>query len=946
MWQGVSNTLNRMGSSAPGYFLALVLALGSFFTLAGFAGGTEPDDSIEPTGKEASLAALHVREGFRVELVAAEPLVMDPVAIDWGADGRLWVAEMADYPLGLDGKGKPGGRVRFLEDTDGDGRYDRSVLFLEGVNFPNGVKAWRDGVLVTAAPEIIFARDTDGDGRVDVREVLYRGFSEGNQQLRVNGLRWGLDNWIHCASGAHHGGYAKGNKVTSLRTGETIVLGSRDFRIRPDPGLIDPQSGPSQFGRNRDDWGNWFGVQNSHPLWHYVLRDHHLRRNPYFLSPDPKHQVVTPVNPRVYAAKSPQKRFHSFEQSGRFTSACSGMVYRDELLFPRSGESHSFTCEPFHNVVQHNIVRRKGPTFEARRDPAESKIDFLASRDRWFRPVMVRTGPDGALWVVDMYRYMIEHPQWLPKNGQDELRPHYRQGEKQGRIYRVFPAASGPRAWPRPRDSSPEKLVSYLEHPNGWVRDMAQQLLVQRDDGKVVDGLRRLVRESRVALGRLHSLCTLDGLGQLDAATLGIALKDPRPGVRRHAVRLSGAFDPALLVGMKDSEPEVRLELAVSLRTGPDIARLAADADPWISAAAMSSLDSGNVISALEASLETPGLFARLAAQAVAWKKSGEAAELLDRYLPGADLGGQLRLAGAWLEKAAPRSVPAAVLGVVAKAEALAFDSAAGEKLRVAAIGLLNRVPGRGVSPVEKLLSASEPFEIQAAAVHRLSRVESLLEGWTRHGPALRAEILARILGRKEWAGGLLDAVEGGVVKRGELDSSTRQRLGALGPGIKKRVQRLLPTSPDRLAVLKNYRPALKLEGNAGKGRVIFEKICAACHKLGGLGRETGPNLAALSNKTGEFLLQSIIDPNAAVEARFGLYAAATRDGRTFSGMVTSETGTQLSLVGADGKKMDILRGDIVEFKSMGVSFMPIGLERDLAPGDLADLIRFVQTAE
>ena len=413
MWWGESNTLNRMGLFTPGHFRALVLA--GIFTLAGFAGGADPDDAIRPAGTEASLAALHVREGFRVELVAAEPLVMDPVAIDWDADGRLWVAEMADYPLGLDGKGQPGGRVRFLEDTDGDGRYDRSVLFLEGLNFPTGVKAWRDGVLVTAAPEIIFARDTNGDGRVDSREVLYRGFSEGNQQLRVNGLRWGLDNWIHCASGAHHGGYAKGNKVTSVKTGKTIALGSRDFRIRPGPGLLDPQSGPSQFGRNRDDWGNWFGVQNSHPLWHYVLRDHHLRRNPYFVSPNPKNQVVTPANPRVYTAKSPQKRFHSFEQSGRFTSACSGMVYRDELLFPRGGERHAFTCEPFHNVVQHNIIFRKGSTFAARRDPAESKVDFIASKDRWFRPVMVRTGPDGALWVVDMYRYMIEHPQWLPK---------------------------------------------------------------------------------------------------------------------------------------------------------------------------------------------------------------------------------------------------------------------------------------------------------------------------------------------------------------------------------------------------------------------------------------------------------------------------------------------------------------------------------------------------
>ena len=944
MREGVSNTLTGMGSTVSRYYPAAVLALGFFF-LPGIAGGAEPDDSIRATGKEASLAAFHIREGFRIELVAAEPLVMDPVAIDWGADGRLWVAEMADYPLGVDGKGKAGGRVRFLEDTDSDGRYDRSVVFLDGLNFPTGVKAWKDGVLVAAAPEVLFARDTNGDGRADVREVLYKGFSEGNQQLRVNGLRWGLDNWIHCASGAHHGGYAKGNKITSVKTGRTIVLGSRDFRIRPGPGLLDPQSGPSQFGRNRDDWGNWFGVQNSHPLWHYVLRDHHLRRNPYFVSPNPKNQVVTPSNPRVYTAKSPQKRFHSFEQSGRFTSACSGMVYRDELLFPRGSERHAFTCEPFHNVVQHNIIFRKGPTFAARRDPAESKVDFIASKDRWFRPVMVRTGPDGALWVVDMYRYMIEHPQWLPKNGQDELRPYFRHGEKHGRIYRVFPAESAPRAWPRLSGSAPADLVDYLEHPNGWVRDTAHQQLVQSGEGKVAGGLRRLVRASGVALGRLHALCALDGIGQLDASTLEIALKDSHPGVRRQAVRLSAALAPSLLDGLEDSDPVVRLELAVSARGGADIARFAGDTDPWIAAAAMSSLDSKNVISALESSLESPGLFARLTGQAVAWKKGAEAAELLGRYLPGAKTGDKLRLTSAWLEKADPRSTPAAVLDVVEVAEEMAFDRSVSGELRAAAIALLNRVPGRAEISVLKLLGASEPFAVQAAAVRRVSSFKPLLEGWPRYGPGLRAEILGRALGRKEWAADLLDAVAEGVVRPGELDSSTRQRLGVLGPGIKKRVQQLLPASPDRLAVLKRYLPALGLKGDGGRGRVTFEKICAACHKLGGLGREAGPNLAALSNKTGEFLLQSIIDPNAAVEARFGLYAAATRDGRTFSGLVTSETGTQLSLVGADGKKMDILRGDLVEFRSMGTSFMPNGLERNLSPGDLADLIRFIQEA-
>ncbi|MDA1233134.1 MAG: hypothetical protein O2856_20410, partial [Planctomycetota bacterium] len=321
---------------------------------------------------------------------------------------------------------------------------------------------------------MFYAEDSNGDGRADIHRTLFSGFIEGNQQLRVNGLRWGLDNWIHCASGSHHAGYGADSQILSHLTNQKTGVGSRDFRIRPDDGLIDPQSGPSQFGRNRDAWGNWFGEQNSYPLWHYVLEDQYIRRNPHFAPPDPRN-LMTPSNPPVYSAAPPEKRFHSFEQSGRYTSACSGMVYLDELLFGGSPDAdtsggqgssradgsgnaaqqelrppadrdqileiqHAFTCEPFSNLIQHNLLIDDGVSFRLERDPAEiNKTDFFASEDRWCRPVMARTGPDGALWIVDMYRYMIEHPHWLPKEGQDELRPFFRSGEDQGRIYRVVP---------------------------------------------------------------------------------------------------------------------------------------------------------------------------------------------------------------------------------------------------------------------------------------------------------------------------------------------------------------------------------------------------------------------------------------------------------------------------------------------------------------------------
>ena len=191
-------------------------------------------DDTRPLSIKAAKESIHLRPEFDLELVASEPLVKDPVAIDWDTQGRLWVVEMADYPLGIDGQGKPGGRVRILTDKNEDGIYDASTVFLAGISFPNGIITWRNGAIITAAPDIIFAEDLDGDGKMDRQQVLYSGFQQGNQQLRMNGLRWGLDNWIHCASGSHHSGYGKDTSITVHATQKNYPIGNRDFRIRPD----------------------------------------------------------------------------------------------------------------------------------------------------------------------------------------------------------------------------------------------------------------------------------------------------------------------------------------------------------------------------------------------------------------------------------------------------------------------------------------------------------------------------------------------------------------------------------------------------------------------------------------------------------------------------------------------------------------------------------------
>src|SRR5262249_15618517 len=404
------------------------------------------DEQPGPMSPEQSLRSIKTRPGFQVELMAAEPLVQDPIAFAWGADGKLWVVEMGDYPLGVDGKGKPGGRIKFLEDTKGTGKYDKATVFMDNLGFPTGVMPWGKGVLVTCAPEIFYAEDTDGDGKADKKVVLYKGFVEGNQQHRVNSLVYGLDNWIYCANGD------SGGRVVSVKTGKVVNLSGRDFRIKPDTGDIELETGQTQYGRSRDDWGNWFGGNNSNPMWHYVLDDHYLKRNPHVVYPNPRSNVsVAPGAAPVYPISRTLPRFNDPGGANRFTSACSPIVYRDNLYYDALGKdnpaAHSpginnpaanaagspwiFVSEPGHNLVHREVMRPEGVTFRSRRAAGEEQSEFVASTDNWFRPTTIATGPDGCLWIADMYRAVIEHPQWIPLDWQKKL--DLRAGHDMGR---------------------------------------------------------------------------------------------------------------------------------------------------------------------------------------------------------------------------------------------------------------------------------------------------------------------------------------------------------------------------------------------------------------------------------------------------------------------------------------------------------------------------------
>jgi putative membrane-bound dehydrogenase-like protein len=939
-----------------------------------------------PLSPQESLKKIHVPEGYEVELVAAEPLLLDPVAFDWDERGRLWVVEMADYPLGMDGKGMPGGRVRILEDTKGDGHYDKSTLFADGLNFPNGILCWRGGCLVTAAPDILFLQDTKGAGKADVQQKLLTGFLEGNQQLRVNGLRWGLDGWVYCANGGHHVNYGKDIAITSVLTGEKIALGSRDFRFKPDTGEFDPLSGPSQFGRNRDAWGHWFGVQNSYPIWHYVLEDRYLRRNPHVAPPSPRN-VMTASNPAVHAVSGSQKRYHSFSDAGHYTSACADAPYLDTLLFGEDGAIHSFTCEPVSDLVQHFIVEDDGVSFKARRAESGNEPDFFASEDRWCRPVMTRTGPDGALWIADMYRYMIEHPQWLPQNGKDDFQPFYREGDDKGRIYRIYPKGKRPAAVKHLDKLSANDLIALLESPNGWVRDRAQMLLQAQADRANVPALEKMVMHSRQPLARVHALSVLENLNALKNETLITALHDGAVGVREHALRLAEKHGDDAVVGAAvsladDANAKVRLQLALSLGewkqrvAGEALVKLAGrdHGDPMIRGALVSSLLPHMAVAATklqsEPTLMEPVLRVALGEKmddiilAVSAPLIGDAAKLDEKPLRSfRTLLQLLATNGVTLEKlAAQHAGEAAWTDVAAKKAKLiaelrthADDASRPPSSRAFVSTVLLADPGEEPAAVTTLggligvKGNAEPFAelVSLLAQSKDARVpDFLMQDWDARTPAQRLTLLDAVMGREAWAVALLGQVKDGKISASSFDA---QRQARLLKHPSEKVRQLASAafsgaaSASRAKVLEAFQPALALKGDPAKGKAVFATACAACHQLEGVGRVLGPDLRSVAGHEPSKLLSSLLDPSAIIEPGFTAYFCELKNGEQLYGIISGESGGSIAFRLVDTTVRNILRGDIVKLQSSKASLMPDGLEALFTPQSLADLIAYLK---
>lgn len=946
----------------------------------------------------AESAKLHVvKSGYELELVAAEPMVLDPVAFTWGPDGRMWVAEMSDYPYGEDGKMKACGRVRFLQDTDGDGRYDKSVVFAEDLNFPTGVLPWRDGVLVTAAPDVLLLKDTNNDGVADVKEVLFTGFTEGNPQLRVNSPQYGLDNWVYLANGV-----ASKGEVTSLKTGAKVQVSGRDIRIRPDTGEIETETGTSQFGRKMADNGEWFGVHNSFPGRHFVIPERYAKRNPHASLPQNYYDLGFSANPKVYPLSQGQKRYGTafFAQSGRFTSACGMTTYRDTLFTggatsggtgepKRDDVIHIFTCEPVHNLIQHNVLKPSGSTYVAERAPDELEGEFLASKDEWFRPVYLTTGPDGALYIADMYRFMIEHPDWLPADGKEDYRPYYRLGEDKGRIWRVKPKGATLRPIPDLTKLSTPDLVNALESPSGWQRDLAQQMLIWQKTEAAVLKLQDLALLGKSPYARLHAMWALDGMNILTTRVAEKAMTDDHPAVRRSAARFaatradaSPSYFHALCNAITDPDPGVRLQVAYSLgehkrqTAGEVLAKLALSAgdDQYLIAAVMTSAThhAGAIADALLAQQNPPAALLRdLQSMALAKQDRELLAKLLLPVLStreGQLSAGQLAAFGQFLtavgqnkttlpKLSAANDALAELLkttpAVFAAARVMAGDADAAAADRAAAIGLLGRDPAKVADDV-KLLSTvygpATPAPVQSAVVRAMAATGSadtpavLLRQWSDRQPDIKSAAIDALLTRDNWTEALLEKVKAGDVHPADIDATRRQRIARSKSAKVKELATAIfgDLGVNRLKVVESYRPSAALAGDVSRGQKVYQANCATCHRSGNEGVEIGPNLISVAGWPPEALLTSILDPSRSAEPRFLAYTATLDSGEAVYGILLRETPAGVTIKGLDGVERDIQRKQIKSLESTNRSLMPDGVEAAIDHQQMADLIKFL----
>ena len=932
----------------------------------------------DPTRQKASTThtvaelqqSLRLRPGYTIQAIATEPLIADPVSARLDPEGRLWVVEMPDYPVGPGDGESPNGRIKILDDTDQDGIFDRSTVFAKGLLFATGVQPYRNGAFVTLAGKIAFLPDRDGDDQADETVVLFEGFAQQNQQLRANHPTLGPDGLIYVAGGLRGGSIQAIDPRYESRA-ETVDLRDRDFCFDPDGGWWGAVPGKSQFGISIDDFGRRLGCSNRNPAMMSVLTLDAVGRDPLLVGRDAIHDVALSAE-RSQVVSRADAWTTSNLHSGQFSAACGVFApgwYED-------GQEWLLACEPTAYVVQRQRLSREGSVWKSRREAKES--EFLASTDTWFRPVDITAGPQKSVLVVDMARAVIEHPDFMPS--ELKSRPDQRDGTALGRIWKVAMESAEPDGV---RLQTAADALKWLKSDSAWQRASASQFLLEKGEA-VLKPLSALVLDDEaVSVARSRAAWLLEKNGALRKPHVIAMMESSDARLRALGVQLSEGRAELLneiLAMAEDTDPLVVRHAAAEVGSASDfqservralvkIADRWSTTDDWIRKTVASSdrplLD--GICQQMESTSRIDLRLLQHLVERIAMQSPQNSASFMladgmwDTHDSLLDLR-QIELLKSWVRglKKSRQSVSKVMTGLPEKPKT-GLQSLVSRLMRTAqgamvpadqraACLLLAADFGQVKAPLRELISDDSPAALRAVALPLNLRIDPewtrdfLVRHLTGMTMTVRSAAISAIVRRAEDASWFLQQIELGAIPRTVVDPATAKKLKQNSDAaVKSAAARLLATDPNRERVLDLYADSASTLGDARAGKKLFKEHCSACHQIEGVGTNVGPDISDTRTKTPAALLTSILDPNSAIDAAFIQHRVLTIDGRILDGLLVGEANEAVTLQQKGGTRVTVPRAEIERLQAPGVSLMPEGFEELINPEKMSDLLSYLK---